>query len=85
MKFQVTIILFFVSSTGFGQLTIPDAKTAAKEHNFRSYRYHEEFEGHAGYAAPIILTDKGEAIFFGDSKDGKFVNLVKLDKDANLL
>lgn len=82
MKY-LSIILFFVSSSGFGQLTLSEAKTAALEYNVRSYSYHVKFEGHEGYAAPIILIADGGTIFFGDSEDDKSVNIVKLDKDGN--
>ncbi len=66
------------------QLTLSVVKAAAQEYNFRSYIYHEQFEGHEGYAAPIILLADGGTMFFGDSEEDKSVNLVKLDKEGNV-
>jgi len=63
-------------------LTLSNVKTIAREHNYRSYSYHEEFEGHEGYAAPVILIADGGAVFFGDTEES--VNVVKLNKNGEV-
>ena len=85
MKNIPILILLFISSASFAQLTLSAAKIAAEEYNFRTYSYHQQFEGHNGYAAPIILLANDGAIFFGDSEDEESVNLVQLDKEGNLV
>lgn len=85
MKNALTLILLFITLTAFAQLTLPAAKTAAEEYNFRSYSYHEQFEGHDGYAAPIILLANGGTVFFGDAEDEKSMILVQLNKEGFLV
>jgi hypothetical protein len=85
MKNALTLILLFITLTAFAQLTLPAAKTAAEEYNFRSYSYHEQFEGHDGYAAPIILLANGGTVFFGDAEDEKSMILVQLNKEGTLV
>jgi len=84
MRARTTIILFFIPITTFAQLTLWEAKTAALEHNVSSYTYHVKFEGHNGYAAPIILTIDGGTAFFGIFEKDETVNVTKLDKNGDL-
>lgn len=49
-----------ISSLCYGQMTIESARTEARKYKLGSYSYHEDFIGHAGYGAPLILTaDRG--------------------------
>jgi len=74
-------LLMLVSSASYGQLSIDEAIALAREYRIGSYYYMEQFSGHFGYGAPVILTaDKGAAIF-GDTGDesGSFGLLVRFD------
>jgi hypothetical protein len=81
-------ILFFVTcfvSTAFGQLSIDMAKEYVSTHALGYYSYLEMFEGHAGYAAPVIQTADGGAlaggtVYVGDKSEGP---VIKIDKDGN--
>jgi hypothetical protein len=75
-------ILLFVHSVGYGQLTLEAAKEAAQPFHLSSYSYHEQFIGHAGYGAPIILTADGGAAAFGHGDEGPV--LMKFGKDAKV-
>ena len=71
-----------ISSLCYGQMTIESARTEARKYKLGSYSYHEDFIGHAGYGAPLILTADGGASFYGDTGDstGSYGQMVKLDK-----
>lgn len=73
--------MLFISSFGYGQLTMEMAKDSAQKYHIGSYSYHEEFIGFKNYGAPIILTHDGGAAFFGGDADekGSCATLVKLD------
>ncbi len=75
------VMLLFVSSTGYGQLTLDIAQdSAVKKYHISSYSYHEQFKGHKEYGAPLILTADGGGAAFGDGDEGTM--LVKLDKNG---
>jgi hypothetical protein len=81
MKY-ISFVLLMISSLSFGQLTLGDARTEARKYKLGSYSYHEDFIGHAGYGAPLILTSDGGAAFLGDTGDstGSYGQMVKLNK-----
>ena len=76
------IALLFVHSVGYGQLTLEKAKVVAQPFHISSYSYHEQFVGHTGYGAPLILTTDGGAAVFGHGDEGpvlmKFNNTGKV-------
>jgi hypothetical protein len=75
------ILLLFTHHITLAQVTLEGAreKTVSKYH-LGSYSYHEEFIGHRGYDAPLILTSDGGAAAFGSGDQG--IMLVKLDKSG---
>src|SRR5258708_5489976 len=82
MKYLV-VILLLVTSMGYGPLTIDIAQdSAVKKYHISSYSYHEQFKGHKGYGAPLILTADGGGAAFGDGDEGAM--LVKLDKSGKV-
>ncbi len=77
------IVLIFISSAGYCQLTVKMAQdSAVRKYHIGTYSYHEKFIGHNGYGAPLILTSDGGGAVFGDGDDG--IMLVKLDKTGKL-
>jgi len=78
------LLLSLGSSLAFGQLSIDEAKKAFYSYKLGSYEYHEQFTGHKGYGAPVIVTSDGGAAFFGGSGDstGTYGLIVKLDKNS---
>ena len=78
------ILFLLACSTAYGQLTIKDAMELAGKVKLGSYSYHEQFIGHDGYGAPMILTADGGAAFFGDSEDSLGTNgtLVKFNRNG---
>jgi hypothetical protein len=79
----IKILAFlFISLSASAQLTIDQARDSLQKYRLGSYSYHEQFIGHAGYGAPVILTADGGAVAFGGSEDekGRCGILVKLDK-----
>lgn len=63
----------------YSQLTLPTASDSAiRKYHVSSYSYLEQFKGHPGYGAPLILTSDGGAAAFGDGDLGAM--LVKFDK-----
>jgi hypothetical protein len=81
---QLPVILLFVNSVAYGQLTIDVARdSAVRKYHIGSYSYHEEFIGHKGYGAPLILTADGGGAAFGDGDEGTM--LVKMDKTGKVV
>jgi hypothetical protein len=77
------VILTLITSSAFGQLTLEMAQdSSVRKFHIGSYRYHEQFKGHKGYGAPLILTADGGGAAFGDGDEGSM--LVKLDKNGKL-
>ena len=68
MKYLLLGFLFF-GINGFGQLSLDSARAVAEDYQLGVYSYHEQFMGHDGYGAPLILTHDGGAAFFGDTED----------------
>jgi len=82
MKY-LAIVPLFVQSLAFGQLTIEAAHdSAVLKYHIGTYSYHEEFIGHKGYGAPLILTADGGGAAFGDGDEGTM--LVKMDKTGKI-
>lgn len=82
MKITAFLILC-VSSSAYGQLTLEVATdSAVRKYHIGSYSYHEQFKGHKGYGAPLILTADGGGAAFGDGDEGSM--LVKLDKTGKV-
>lgn len=75
---NLLIILCLFSSTTYAQLTIQAAKDSTQKYHISSYSYMEQFVGHAGYGAPVILTLDSGAAVFGNGDEG--IMLVKLNK-----
>jgi hypothetical protein len=65
------------SSTVSGQISIERAQEVSRQFHLSSYSYHEQFIGHVGYGAPVILTSDGGAAAFGDGDEGPM--LIKFD------
>lgn len=80
MRLTIVVILLTITRSGFGQLSMEGAKQASLELHMSAYSYHEQFTGHAGYGAPLILTADGGAAAFGDGDEGPM--LIKWDKDG---
>lgn len=82
MKRTIVVLLLAITRCGFAQLSLDSAKQASLELHMSAYSYHEQFIGHAGYGAPLILTADGGAAAFGDGDEGPM--LVKWDKDGKV-
>src|SRR5438132_13758938 len=68
---RIAIILFLVSPTVFGQLTIDAAKDSlVTKYHIGASTYLDQFVGHPGYGAIVILTNDGGAAAFGDGDEG---------------
>lgn len=81
MRHVISLLLIF-PTMGYGQLTIETARQAAQPFRISSYSYHEQFIGHQGYGAPLILTADGGAAAFGDGDEGPV--LMKFTKDGKV-
>jgi hypothetical protein len=80
----LSFLLFCVSTTVFGQLSVADVRNLNSTYKIGSYSYHEEFIGHKGYGAPVIQTADGGGAAFGGWADekGSCGLLVKVDKNG---
>jgi len=81
---RITILLLLLTTVSIGQNGIKDAKIKVKEYNMSHYSYHEKFEGHKNYAAPIIVNSNNEIIFFGNKNNSEVINVISLNKEGNL-
>ena len=81
MKF-ILIILLLTGFTAFGQLTVERAQDSLRQYHLGTSTYFEDFMGHAGYGARVILTTDGAAAGFGDGDNG--LELIKLDKTGKV-
>lgn len=81
------LLLFLISATASGQMSIDSARKIVKPYYISSYSYHQPFIGKKGYGAPVILTADGGAAVYGDSGDstGNFGLLVRIGKDGKEL
>lgn len=75
------IFFLFVSLVAQAQVTMDVANAnAVIKYHIGTYSYHEQFIGHEGYGAPLILTSDGGAAAFGDGDEGCM--LVKLNSQG---
>lgn len=80
---RLLFILFCITSPAFGQLTIEAAQDSlVRKYHIGASTYLDQFVGHAGYGAVVILTTDGGAAAFGDGDEG--LMLYKLDKTGKL-
>ena len=80
---RIAIILLLTSTTAFGQVTIEAAKDSlVRKYHIGASTYLEQFVGHPGYGAIVVLTSDGGAAAFGDGDEGLI--LYKLDKTGQL-
>jgi hypothetical protein len=82
MKSILTILLFFACVTVYGQITIQRAQDSLQQYHLGTSTYFEDFMGHSGYGARVILTTDGGAAGFGDGDNG--TELIKLDKNGKV-
>src|SRR4051812_11767704 len=83
MNRLLTIILLFISSNAIAQMTIDAARDSlVTKYHIGGSTYLEQFVGHSGYGATVILTTDGGAAAFGDGDEG--LMLYKLDKGGKL-
>jgi len=80
----ITILFLLTTTAMFSQNSVKEAKQKAKEYNMLYYSYHEKFEGHRNYAAPIIVNNKDDIIFFGNKKNAEAINVISLNKNGSL-
>jgi len=80
---RLLIILLLASSHAFAQITIEAAQDSlVRKYHIGASTYLEQFVGHPGYGASVILTTDGGAAAFGDGDEG--LMLYKLDKTGKL-
>lgn len=80
MKY-IWIALLVTSNVTYGQLTMDMARDSmVRKYHIGTYSYHEQFMGHKGYGAPLILTSDGGGAAFGDGDEG--IMLVKVDANG---
>src|SRR6478736_3140856 len=80
---RLLIILLLASSNAIGQITIDAARDSlVRKFHIGASTYLEQFVGHPGYGAIVILTTDGGAAAFGDGDEG--LMLYKLDKTGKL-
>jgi len=79
----VLVLFILITSSAYCQLTMEVASdSAVRKYHIGSYSYHEQFKGHKGYGAPLILTADGGGAAFGDGDEGSMI--VKLDKSGKV-
>jgi len=76
------IILLFINLHAYAQLTLNQAQDSLQKYHLGTSTYFEDFRGHPGYGAGVILTKDGGAAGFGDGDNG--MELIKLDKKGNV-
>src|SRR4029077_5529066 len=80
---RLSIMLLLASSNAIGQITIEAAQDSlVRKYHIGASTYLEQFVGHPGYGAIVILTTDGGAAAFGDGDEG--LMLYKLDKSGKL-
>ena len=83
MKRLPIIILILISSNSIAQMTIDAARDSlVRKYHIGASTYLEQFVGHPGYGAMVIVTADGGAASFGDGDEG--LMLYKLDKTGKL-
>jgi outer membrane protein assembly factor BamB len=74
-------VFFFLSHFAVAQVTIDQAKElTVQKYHLGSSTYFNDFIGHAGYGAMVILTNDGGAAAFGDGDEG--LMLVRINKSG---
>jgi hypothetical protein len=80
---RILICLLLASSPALAQLTIEAAQDSlVRKYHIGASTYLDQFVGHPGYGAVVILTNDGGAAAFGDGDEG--LMLYKLDKNGKL-
>lgn len=80
---NLIVIFMLVSTTAFGQLTIESAQqTLVTQYHIGGSTYLEQFVGHPGYGALVILTNDGGAAAFGSGDEGTMI--YKADKTGKI-
>src|SRR5882672_1383469 len=83
MKRLPIIILILITSNSIAQMTIDAARDSlVRKYHIGASTYLEQFVGHPGYGAMVIVTADGGAASFGDGDEG--LMLYKLDKTGKL-
>lgn len=78
---SLLIAFLLTANLVYAQLTLPIATDSmVRKYHIGSYSYHEQFIGHKGYGAPLILTSDGGGAAFGDGDEGTM--LVKVDQNG---
>ena len=73
------MLILLVCNTAFGQLAYEDARQkTVTEYHIGASTYFDDFAGHPGYGAIVILTSDGGAAAFGDGDEGTM--LLKITK-----
>jgi hypothetical protein len=83
MRHKITLLAILSITTTIcnGQITVEAANdSTVRKYHMGQYSYHEQFKGHKGYGAPLILTADGGSATFGDGDEGCM--LVKLNKNG---
>jgi len=78
----ILILLFLLNLNAYGQITLKQAQDSLQKFHLGSSTYFNDFTGHPGYAAGVILTKDGGAAGFGDGDNG--MELIKLDKKGKI-
>ncbi len=80
---RLLLFLLVVTSNAIGQVTIDAARDSlVTKYHIGASTYLDQFVGHAGYGAVVILTTDGGAAAFGDGDEG--LAMYKLDKSGKL-
>jgi len=80
---RILLFLSLISFNAIGQMTIEAAQDSlVRKYHIGASTYLEQFVGHRGYGALVILTADGGAAAFGDGDEG--LMLYKLDKAGKL-
>lgn len=81
---KIPLLLFTgLTITTHGQLALTTANdSTVRKYHIGASTYFDDFKGHAGFGALLILTNDGGAAAFGDGDEGTM--LIKLDKTGKL-
>lgn len=82
MRYILIGAFLSVLVTARAQMNLEQARQASLQFHLSSYSYHEEFLGHAGYGAPVILTADSGAAAFGDGDEGPM--LIKFNRSGEV-
>jgi hypothetical protein len=80
---RLLVIMLFCGTNAVAQMTIDAARDSlVTKYHIGASTYLDQFVGHAGYGAVVIITADGGAAAFGDGDEG--LMLYKLDKAGKL-